>query len=635
MSSFHTLYYLISALLFSLSMYGWGSIVFFKSLPNLISLKIILGMAFTLFLGGIFNYLNYAFYLTIDIIFILGLVLMTFTIQKNFKNFKLTELIKRFNKFYLVLLIPFIFLIIHIIFTIDPTIYNLRDDFQKYFTHPIKMLETGSFYGSSLSSIGRETFGGQAFFQSFFVSWLGLRSINIFDNIFCLALCCFLIIEYSIKLKTLVFGSLIACLVILIHTMYVNVSSIYSSVLFTMMIIIILFELFSENSNLKFNLSITALTLSLCFASLTVLKTSSIIFTIIFFLLFIISLFFLDAYRGLLLKLLLMTPFFSLIIMFPWIIYSINQILTVGTQKSLDTSIDDYQFILPKFFSIEKLFYGATQLHYTALNLIGVLLLFLVFVLKKKNSVLLKENFRGALIVGVNSIISCVIIYFVTLTYFSQSYYELSQLTRYSIPFIIAIIPLSILILFSFLPKAFSAQKLIFYVSIIIITFSFLPQYIERIKQNKKCGSHLSFEASCSERYVNYNKFTLSNNAKIQVQNWQKLIPEKKSIMALITKPFYLDFKRNEILEIELAGFGNPWHIFPSGEYMIWQHSGMGSTSVRSLKKNINTFGIKDAKESMLALQSIQKIDEMFKDKEIEVIKNDQEVLIFKLKKID
>ncbi len=103
--------------------------------------------------------------------------------------------------------------------------------------------------------------------------------------------------------------------------------------------------------------------------------------------------------------------------------------------------------------------------------------------------------------------------------------------------------------------------------------------------------------------------------------------------MALITKPFYLDFKRNEILEIELAGFGNPWHIFPSGDYMIWQHSGMGSTSVRSLKKNINTFGIKDAKESMLALQSIQKIDEMFKDKEIEVIKNDQEVLIFKFKK--
>ena len=193
----------------------------------------------------------------------------------------------------------------------------------------------------------------------------------------------------------------------LIHTQYVNVSSIYSSVLFTMMIIIILFELFSENSNLKFNLSITALTLSLCFASLTVLKTSSIIFTIVFFLLFIISLFFLDAYRGLLLKLLLMTPFFSLIIMFPWILYSINQILTAGKQKSLDTSIDNYQFILPKFFSIEELFYGATQLHYTALNLIGVLLFILIFGLSKKNSVLLKENFRGALIVGKFNYIMC------------------------------------------------------------------------------------------------------------------------------------------------------------------------------------------------------------------------------------
>ena len=59
------------------------------------------------------------------------------------------------------------------------------------------------------------------------------------------------------------------------------------------------------------------------------------------------------------------------------------------------------------------------------------------------------------------------------------------------------------------------------------------------------------------------------------------------------------------------------------------------SPALSNAVENINTFGIKDAKESMLALQSIQKIDEMFKDKEIEVIKNDQEVLIFKFKRID
>ena len=63
MSSFYSIYLIISAFLFSLSMHGWGSIIFFKSLPNLISLKIILGMALTLFIGGISNYLNYAFIL--------------------------------------------------------------------------------------------------------------------------------------------------------------------------------------------------------------------------------------------------------------------------------------------------------------------------------------------------------------------------------------------------------------------------------------------------------------------------------------------------------------------------------------------------------------------------------------------
>ena len=632
MSSFYSIYLIISAFLFSLSMHGWGSIIFFKSLPNLISLKIILGMALTLFIGGILNYLNYAFYFTIDIILILGLILFSYTILKNIKNFELREVIKKFDRVYLILFIPLIFLIIHLIFTINPTVYNLGDDFQKYFTHPIKMLETGSLYGSSLSSIGRETFGGQAFFQSFYVSWLGLRSMNIFDNIFCLSLCCFLIVEYSIRLRILVFGSLITCLVILIHTQYVNVSSIYSSVLFMMMIIIILLELFSESSNLKFNLNTTALTLGFCVASLIILKTSLIIFPIILFLLFVISLVFFDTHKRYLSKLLLMTPLFSSIIMFPWIFYSINQIFTGPKQKSLDASIDNYQFIFPKFFSIEKLFYGATQLHYTALNFVGILLLLLTITATKKNLVLIKENFRGAFIVSLNSIISCVIIYFGTLTYFSQGYFDLSTLTRYSIPFIIAIIPLSILILFSLLPRTSNLLKLTFYGTIILISFSFFPKYTDRIQQSVRCGSQLSFQASCSDRFINYSKFTLNNNAKIQIHSWQKLIPEKKSVMVFITKPFHLDFIRNEILEIELAGFGNPWAVFPSGDYMIWQHSGMGAPSVKNLNENINTLGIKDAKEAMLALKSIKKIDEMFENKKIEVIKNDQEVLIFKFK---
>ena len=49
------------------------------------------------------------------------------------------------------------------------------------------------------------------------------------------------------------------------------------------------------------------------------------------------------------------------------------------------------------------------------------------------------------------------------------------------------------------------------------------------------------------------------------------------------------------ILEIELAGF--EIHDFPSGDYMIWQHSGMGAPSVKNLNENINTLGIKDAKK--------------------------------------
>ena len=62
---------------------------------------------------------------------------------------------------------PISLLIITSVTSINPEAYNIHDDYQKYFVHPVKMLETGSLYGSKLGAIGLQILGGQAFFKLF------------------------------------------------------------------------------------------------------------------------------------------------------------------------------------------------------------------------------------------------------------------------------------------------------------------------------------------------------------------------------------------------------------------------------------------------------------------------------------
>ena len=292
MSFIKLVYFYIFPVLFGCSMFGWGKIFSFNKTSNYISITIVLGMGFILFIGGILNILDLAYQSNINIIFFLGLLLFFFNIYKK-KNYIKQFIFIKFKKKYLVFLIPVFLLSFSVISSINPDAYNYHDDYQKYFIHPIKMLETGSVFGSTLSAIGLQTFGGQSFFQSFFISFLGLKAINIFDSVFCFSICVLLIFEISKNQKTLIFGLFIASLIILIHPQIVNISSVYSAILFMMISIILTFELFCEKNEINSTSSNINLILGICicFASLIILKTSYAIFPIIYFILLSIFLF--------------------------------------------------------------------------------------------------------------------------------------------------------------------------------------------------------------------------------------------------------------------------------------------------------------------------------------------------------
>jgi hypothetical protein len=103
---------------------------------------------------------------------------------------------------------------------VPPRAYNFHDDFQKYFAHPVRMLETGTVYGSPLNDIGLDTLGGQAFLDGFAVAFFPMPYINGVGAALALFLCMMLASQFKSILATLS--------VFIINPQYVNISALYT-----------------------------------------------------------------------------------------------------------------------------------------------------------------------------------------------------------------------------------------------------------------------------------------------------------------------------------------------------------------------------------------------------------------------
>ena len=101
--------------------------------------------------------------------------------------------------------------------------------------------------------------------------------------------------------------------------------------------------------------------------------------------------------------------------------------------------------------------------------------------------------------------------------------------------------------------------------------------------------------------------------------------------MVLINAPFYLNFERNEIIEIDIAGFDNPWTIFPSAEYMILEHTGYATRTLKYLDYQSKTASLYDRKVAIRTIQHINKIRDLNNSGKLKIIKEDSEVLIFRI----
>ncbi|MBT5047410.1 MAG: hypothetical protein HOM58_02825, partial [Rhodospirillaceae bacterium] len=224
---------------FCCALFGWGRIVRWltaggtdRGTPPSWAVTMMLGLALLIAVGGVLNLVRLANIWALSGLIALGLGLCVAPWIRRAVDSGLpmphmparTEIAARASLLALALAV----LIFTIATQLPPALYNFGDDLQKYFAHPVRMLETGTLFGSPLSAMGSESLGGMSFLHGFIVAYFPLTYLNGVDAVFGLFLCLLLIAGFAWRHPALAPAALVAMAdLYAINPQYVNISALY------------------------------------------------------------------------------------------------------------------------------------------------------------------------------------------------------------------------------------------------------------------------------------------------------------------------------------------------------------------------------------------------------------------------
>ena len=657
---------MLSAVVYALALFGWGRLLGkLLQISWPFSLTIALGIAGWIFLGGILNLFGLAYPLALDSILVFGL---SYSALIFFRTWKFQQCSGYrnlyFSKDYLLRLLPALIVIliafIFVAYTIaSPKAFNFHDDLEKYLSHPIRMLATGSLAGSAFNALGSETFGGQAFLHGFAVAHWPLGYVNTIDSVFAFVLCLMMLLSVALRTRLpFWFILLVVTVPIFINPQYVNISSIYTATVLILLLFLGLWLQVKENNG-AITTWRSAAWLGLVYGALVVLKTVYLLFVVVHFTLLFIGLICITNSRKDVLFWTTKVTAFVIVFLSPWILlYYSNWITFIVNIIAPRTHVLDsgYARYTPKainLFSLDPLFYdfSATLAHYTFTMILVALCTIFLFVYKLPNE--LKYKMRT-----VTEFTACTtppILYFASIVMIAPRLLGPDEGLRYVCPVIIAAVPSTLIIASTTVSEAIQGNntknQLLKYPIVLFVVLAmgvigcFSTSLAERGRQALQYGSLLSFpKRARNQEYMAYIRYAFSSDAKKEIQTAQQMVPEGALLIAWTPLAFHLDYSRNRIIDIDSAGLANPWMDFPFGKelsdgieyfidagayYVLWHYRSYAVRPVGNLREEAaspypraHTIGVR-------AQQMVEMLYDMTQHSQI--LGNNGFIVVFKL----
>jgi hypothetical protein len=569
------------------ALYGWGSFVRrVTALPaGTWPVTITLGLASWIFLGGVLNLFRIANIVVLNTTILLGLGFAiqhwrALRIDNHWQSWwpkATTERVYRLMWYGLIVAIMGVTLITQV----KPSIYNHHDDLQKYFAHPVRMVQTGTLYGSPLNALGSDTLGGQALLQALVVGNFPIAYINAADAVFCLLLIILMAGGVAVQRPTVAPVAAITVLMIaIINPQYVNVSALYSGAALILAVVLISTDpreyLLGKKGYHSPSSSITGL----LYAALLSLKATFAIFVVFHFLCCTAASAIATRRLSNELRLALHTVFWTLAFLSPWIAcyapFYAGALMHPVPFFTIERPIRAQETI--DLFSTTPLDYGGSFAQYSWLAatifICGVAPVFI------RRSWM---DANAARLAG--TCVAVAIGYPVMVIVFGPLLMGGEINLRYYLPVLIGTAPAALSVCALLINPLDQGQRsgrikyfLAFLAAMIVIWF--LPSAYQRARLLHNSGSMLAYLQWWSptdiEQAVRFDQNAFDRSERQRWSAVQQFVPPGEPLLAWIAEPFALDFARNPIIDVDLSGLGTPWTRMPKVSYVLWQFKGYG-----------------------------------------------------------
>jgi hypothetical protein len=251
-------------------------------------------------------------------------------------------------------------------------------------------------------------------------------------------------------------------------------------------------------------------------------------------------------------------------------------------------------------------FYGASRLSYTCLAT-GLFLCALHATLRLRSDPATRKSHMG--LASASAAAAATYLFW---TLFGPRMQESVNTVRYSIPVLIGAASAALPLWAAITARRNVAVCTTMAVFLLLLFSSSMHQRLGTLLHQRSELAYLhKWRPAALNRNREFQERVLDGALTAEVQRLQEEIPPGRTILAWTGTPFLLDYGRNHVIDMNVAGLDQPWGRIPSVRYVTWQESGYGTHTEEVLNYEIAVFGRRTGKLDARALDVLHWLQEV------------------------
>lgn len=524
-----------------------------------------LGLALLVAAGGLLNLMGWAFSVPLLGLGTLGLASAAWHFKSAWRK------AARPRPFSIIVAFVSGLIMLFALATLVPAaVFNAGDDLQKYFVHPAHMVQVGRVSTSTLSAMGLETLGGQAFLHGFVLAVAGFDCLNAIELGLALPLCVALAgigeTRSSWQLGARVVGM---AAIVLVNPQIVNISSSFTSVVLLLgMLLLVQAAPESERGHAR--------ACGVMLAALCAVKTSLVLVAagLAAALVAAFALHTHDWRRVWAWSRNAATA--ATVCLLPWVLLHVRNWVSALTTPTTALPPPTHPYDV-SLFSGRDCGFGIGCAPFTvavgAVALLGIL----AWITAPR-----AEGRRPwSACLAFSAGVTLAIVYSLSMHVVGPLGQGAQTTLRLFIPVLLGCLPAVAVLATQHLSASSPVWTRILASAALGLVVLPLPRLAFaldlRVEGSLKHGCVLHFGPACSPGYIAYTRYVLHGKQRRRIADMQAVVPAGAPLVAWLYTPFYLDFRRNPITEGDYAGLATPWAAVPPATYVLWEYRNLMS----------------------------------------------------------